>query len=382
MQKYNSMLHEPHFFGNEIKYLKKCIYTKWISTEGQYVSKFENLIKNFTKAKYAVALNSGTAALDLSLKLFNIEQNDEVIVPSITFIAPINCVLYQNAKPIFMDSDNDFNIDIKKTIKFIINETLFKDGYTINKKTKKKIKALIVVHVFGNVANTIKLKKLCKQRNIKILEDSSESLGSFYENNVHSGLIGEIGCLSFNANKIITTGAGGMIITNNKKIAERARYLSTQAKDSPFFFIHNDIGYNIRLNNLSAAVGLGQIQNIKKILKKKKYIHNQYKKNLLKFNNFKLILNRSKTRVNYWLNVVLFSNKISRQKLINELKKKDIDTRPVWFPNHLQLKMKKFQKYEITKAPELVNNAICLPSGYNITSSKIIKIIKILKHFE
>ena len=270
MKKSNLMLHEPHFFGNEIKYLRDCINTKWVSTEGKYVLKFEKLIKNFTRAKYAVALNSGTQALDLSLKLLNIEQNDEVIVPTVTFIAPINCVLYQKAKPIFMDCDDDLNIDIKKTIKFIKNETLFKNGFTINKKTKNKIKGIIIVHVFGNVVDAIKLKKLCNERNLKILEDSSESLGSFYENKIHTGLLGDIGCLSFNANKIITTGAGGMIITNNKEYAEKARYLSTQAKDNPFYFIHNEIGYNARLNNLSAAVGVGQIQNIKKIIKKKR----------------------------------------------------------------------------------------------------------------
>lgn len=376
------ILHEPYFFGDEIKHLKKCIESKWVSTGGQYVSKFEREIEKFTNAKFAVAVNSGTSALDLSLKLLNVELGDEVIVPSITFIAPINCVLYQNANPIFMDCDEDFNIDIKKTIKFIENKTTFKNGYTINKKTKRKIKALIVVHVFGNLVDIIRIKKLCNQRNIKILEDASESLGSFYENNVHSGLIGDLGCLSFNANKIITTGAGGMIITNNNKYALRAKYLSTQAKNDPFYFVHNDIGYNTRLNNLSAAVGLGQIKNINKILRKKKNIHAQYKKNFLKFKNFKLILNRSKTKVNNWLNVVLFSKKINRKKLINELKDNQIETRPIWFANHLQLKMEKFQKFEIIKSTKLINKAICLPSGYNIDEKKIQKIIRVLKKFE
>ena len=376
------ILHEPYFFGNEIKHVKKCIETKWVSTGGVYVSKFEREIEKFTKAKFAVAVNSGTSALDLSLKLLNVELGDEVIVPSITFIAPINCVLYQNAKPIFMDCDEDFNIDIKKTIKFIENKTTFENGYTINKKTKRKIKAIIVVHVFGNLADTIKIKKICKQRNIKILEDASESLGSFYENKIHSGLIGDLGCLSFNANKIITTGAGGMIITNNNKYALRAKYLSTQAKNDPFYFVHNDIGYNTRLNNLSAAVGLGQIKNINKILRKKQKIHAQYKKKFLKLKNFKLVLNRSQTKVNYWLNVILFSKKINRKKLINELKDNQIETRPIWFANHLQFKMKKFQRFEINKSTRLINKAICLPSGYNIDEKKIQKIIGVLKKFE
>ena len=275
------LLHEPFFFKNEYKFLKNCISTKWVSTGGSYVSLLEKEISKFTKAKYAIALNSGTTALDLILKLINIKKKDEVIVPSITFISPINCVLYQGASPIFMDCDDNFNIDIQKTLDFIKHETFFNGKNTINKKTKKIIKALIVVHVFGNVVDFSKLKKICKENKIYIIEDASESLGSFSNKKIHTGLIGDIGCLSFNANKIITTGAGGMILTNKKNIAIKAKYLSTQAKDNSFYFIHNNVGYNSRLNNVNAAIGCGQIKYIKNILlKKKKNTQSIQKKNI------------------------------------------------------------------------------------------------------
>ena len=331
-------LHEPFFFKDESKFLNKCIKTKWVSTGGKYVEQLEKDITKFTKAKYSIALNSGTSALDLSLKLLDVKRKDEVIVPSITFISPINCILYQNASPIFMDCDDSFNIDTKKTIEFIEIETFFNGKYTINKKTKKIIKALIIVHVFGKVVDFLELKKICKKRNIKIVEDASESLGSFSNKKIHTGIIGDIGCLSFNANKIITTGAGGMILTNNKDFAVKAKYLSTQAKDDPFYFIHNDIGYNSRLNNINAAVGCGQIKYINNILLKKKKIHNEYKKKILKMKKFKLISDKNSKNENHWLNVVLFSDNVNRDQLIDKFKKHEIETRPVWFPNHLQKK--------------------------------------------
>ncbi|MDC0916129.1 LegC family aminotransferase [Candidatus Pelagibacter sp.] len=375
-------LHQPFFFKDEIKFLNNCIKTKWVSTGGSYVSKLEKEISKFTKAKYSIALNSGTAALDLSLKLFDVKRNDEVIVPSITFVSPINCVLYQNASPIFMDCDDNFNIDVKKTLDFIKNETSFNGKNTINKKTKKIIKALIIVHVFGNVADFSKLINICKKNKIYIIEDASESLGSFSNKKIHTGLMGDIGCLSFNANKIITTGAGGMILTNKKNIALRAKYLSTQAKDDSFYFLHNNVGYNSRLNNVNAAIGCGQLKYIKHILLKKKKIHNQYKKRISKLNNFQLISTKNSNNENHWLNVILFSKNVDREKLISIFKKNKVEIRPVWFPNHLQNKMKKFQKYKISKIGKIINNALCLPSGYSINEKKVKKITQILKNFE
>ena len=263
-------LHEPKFNGNELKYLKDCIKSTWVSTSGKYINKFEKKILKYTKSKYAIACNSGTSSLHISLLVAGVKTNDEVIVPTLTFIAPINAVRYVNATPIFMDCDNHFNIDEKKTIKFIEKETYFKNGFTRNKSTNKIIKAIIVVHVFGNAANVFKLLKLCKKRNIKIIEDASESLGTFYKKNKkHTGTVGDIGCISFNGNKIITSGSGGMILTNKINYNKKIRYLIKQAKDDNLNFIHNEIGFNYAQTNLSAGLGLAQFENIKNILKKR-----------------------------------------------------------------------------------------------------------------
>ena len=227
-----------NFFGNEKKYISDCINTKWISTNGKFVEKFSLKLKKYLRSKYVVPLNSGTAALHLALKAIDVDKNDEIIVPTVTFIASVNVIRYCNASPIFIDTDNDFIIDENKVIKFLKKNTKKKDNFTINKKTKKIIKAIIVVNTWGISKNFFKLKKICKLMNIKIIEDAAESLGSKINKKKLSGTFGDISCISFNANKIITAGGGGALVTTNKKIAQRVYYLSTQAKDNSKYFIH------------------------------------------------------------------------------------------------------------------------------------------------
>ena len=216
----------PSIKGNEWKYVKECLDTEWVSSAGKYVDLFEQKIAEYTGAKFAVATVNGTAALHVSLIIAGVKAGDEVIVPSLTFIAPINAVKYANANPIFMDSDKYYNIDSEKTIEFIKNETSFKNGFTYNKKTKKRISAIIPVHILGNAVWLDELVPFCKERNIKIIEDSTESLGTRYtEGNYsgkHTGTIGDFGTVSFNGNKIITTGGGGMILTDNEEYARKA----------------------------------------------------------------------------------------------------------------------------------------------------------------
>ncbi len=343
---------------------------------------YQNLKKkicDITKSKYCLALNSGTSSLDLSLKVLGIGDDSEILAPTTTFIAPINSILYNKSNPIFMDVDKYGNLDSAKVIKFLKNETFFKNNFTINKKTKKKIKAVIIVHVFGNISNYETMIKLCKKRKIKVIEDASESLGSYFlfnKKRKHSGTYGDIGCISFNANKVITTGSGGAIITNNKKLFKRALYLSTQAKDDPIKFIHNDVGYNIKLNNLSAAIGLGQLENFKDILKKKKKIFEFYIKNINKLNNFEILSPSIRCQPNYWINILKIKSK-KKYKLNDILDfffKNEIQVRPIWYPNHLQIKMKNFQKYELRNFKNFHENHICLPSGYGLKKNELEKV--------
>ena len=285
-------LSTPNLIGNESKYLKECVKTEWVSSSGKFVETFENKIKRIVGSKYAIACVNGTSALQLSLKLAGATSGDEVIVPSLTFIAPVNAVHYNNCSPIFMDSDEFFNIDVNKTIDFIKKFTKFDKGISVNKISKKKIVAIILVHVFGNAILMDKLIKLCKSRNIQIIEDASESLGTKFKRgiykNKHTGSVGLLGCFSFNGNKIITSGGGGMIVTNNQKIAKRAKYLTTQAKDNADFFIHNDIGYNFRLTNLNAAVGLAKLEKLEKFIKIKKRINKIHKKKTNKIDGLRI----------------------------------------------------------------------------------------------
>lgn len=233
-------LASPKIFSDTKKQVLNSLKNNWISSWGDYIAKFENKIKKYTNSKNVVVCSSGTAALHVSLVLSNVKKGDEVIVPTLTFIATINVVKYLDASPIFMDCDNFFNIDVKKTIEFLNKETFFKNNFTFNKKTGKKISAIIPVHVWGNAVKLKELIKICKKKNIKVIEDATESLGTFYThkelNGKHTGTIGDFGCLSFNGNKIITAGAGGAILTKSNLLAKKARYLISQSKDDKFKF--------------------------------------------------------------------------------------------------------------------------------------------------
>ena len=376
-------LHEPYFSGNEKKYLLSCINDNWVSTSGKYLKLFEKKICNKTKSKFAIPVLNGTIGLHLSLILSKVDINDEVLVPTITFAATINSIIYLKAKPIFMDVDNYLNIDEKKTIEFLKKKTRYINGSTINLNTKRKIKAIMIVHTFGNAAKFDKLYELCKKRNIKIIEDAAESLGTIYKKgkfkNSHTGTIGDFGVISFNGNKIITSGNGGVILTQSKHFYQRANYLITQSKDDKIKFIHNDVGYNYKLSNLSAALGLAQFEKLQFYLKKKKEIRNLYFKEFRDTKNIHLLNSPDYSRNNNWLNLIKIETKIDIFKIIKKLKKYNIDSRPVWKPNHLQLPFRKFEKFKLKNYKNLIKNILCIPSSANLTKKDIKKISNILK---
>jgi len=379
---YKIPLSVPTLNGNEMKYVKECIDTEWVSSAGKYVDLFEQKVAEYTGTKYAVACVNGTSALHVSLRLAGVMPGDEVIVPTLTFIAPINAVIYNGATPVFMDADSFYNMDSEKTIQFIKKETVFKNGFLYNKTTKARISAIVPVHVWGNACWLDELSELCRDRNIVIVEDASESLGSFYNDgkfkSKHTGTIGKLGCISFNGNKIITTGGGGMILTDDAKLAEKAKYLTTQAKDDPIRYVHDDIGYNFRLPNIQAALGVAQLEQLPAILKRKKEIYNYYLSAIKNISGLFLSKVPDYADNNHWLNLLQINSKVygdGREALMQRLEENGIQTRPVWKLNHEQKPYKVCQHYQIENANNLVGNSLCLPSSSNLTDDDLEKIV-------
>lgn len=381
--KIKSNLYEPYLNKSDNFFVKNCINDGWVSTAGKNIDKFEKKISSFVKSKYCLALNSGTSALDLSLKVLGVNSSHTILVPTATFVAPINAILYNNAEPIFIDVDENLNINISDVTRYLKNETTRKKGSLISKNNKKIIKAIIIVHVFGKPADILDLIKICKIYNIKIIEDASESLGSYYikkKNKFHTGTIGDLGCLSFNGNKIITTGSGGMLMTNNKKYFTKAKYLASQSKNNSIYFVHDNVGYNLRMNNLSASLGLSQLKKINYILFKKKRDYELYEK-LINKENFELMKTPTDTISNNWLNIIKIKKKISfdrLKKIIKILHEKKTYVRPLWYPNHLQKFLKRYTRYNLKNINLLFTQIICLPSSPSLKKKTIIEICKTL----
>ncbi|MDA9966890.1 aminotransferase class I/II-fold pyridoxal phosphate-dependent enzyme [Candidatus Pelagibacter sp.] len=371
----------PHIDNSDINYIKKTLKSGWVSTAGKDIDKFELEIKKFTKSKHVLACVNGTSGLHISLVSLGLKKTDEVIVPTITFVAPINSIRYVGASPIFFDCDKFHNLDLKKVKEFLSNNTYSIKGNTYNKKTKKKIFGIIAVHVWGNTCDLFELKKICKKYNLKLIEDASESLGSFFlhkKKRVHSGTIGDCGIISFNGNKIITTGGGGAVLCNNKKLANKIKYLINQAKEG-IDFTHNEMGYNYRLPNLNAMLGISQIKKIHKYIKIKKYINKLYKDGFKNSSNVSILNSPDYSLSNNWLNVLHVKTKINIHKIREMFLKKNIDVRLIWKPNHEQKYLKQFQRFKIVNANKIIKNCILLPSSVNIKKKDVDRIISITK---
>ena len=378
MTKYS--LHEPLLKKKEKINVKQCLESGWLSPSGNFVHKFEKKLENFTKTN-VVCCNSGTSALHISLILAGVKPGNEVIVPTITFIATVNAVLYCSANPIFMDCDQTLNTDIDKILNFLRLNTYFSKKITYNKKTKKKISAIVFTSVFGNLANLKNLHKECKKKNIKLIEDSAESLGSIcLENNKHSGINCDYGTLSFNVNKIITTGAGGAILFRNQKEKKKIKKLISQGKSDNLLFKHDLLGYNYGMPNINAAIGCAQLENINNILIKKKNINLYYKKFFSKIKNIRLIQTLNEQNQNYWLNAIKFQkiDYSSFKKNINLLISLGIDVRPLWYPCHKQAHLKKYEVYDIKYANNVYKNILCLPSSYFLKNNDLSNICNII----
>ena len=376
----------PVIQGNEWTYVKECLDTGWVSSAGKFVDRFEQDVARFTGAKFAIACASGTAALHVALRIVGVRQGDEVIVPTVTFIASVNAVRYVDAQPVFMDCDEYYNIDAGKTREFILQETVFKDGYTYNRATNRRIAALMPVHVFGNAVWLDELLPLCRERNIKVVEDAAESIGTFYTAGTHTGrhtgVSGDIGCLSFNGNKIITTGGGGMLLTNGSDHAEQAKYLTTQAKDDEVRFIHNDVGYNYRLTNVQGAMGVGQLEQLAKYLEIKKRNYLGYKSQVDTIPGLRLAEVPPYAANNHWMYAMQIDKEKQgrdREQLMAEFGRRGIQTRPLWQLNHRQRPYQNCQHYQIDRAGRMLEVTLNLPCSVDLTREQMQRVIEVLR---
>ena len=362
-------LHEPLFFGKEISYLKNTINQNFVSSAGEYVNKFEKKIKKYTKAKFAIAVVNGTQAIYISLKACGIKKNDEVLVPALTFVGTVNAVSYLDAKPHFIDSQiENFGINCLKLENYLNKITKFRGNECINKFTGNVIKAIIPVHVFGHPCNIQDIVKIAKKFNLIVIEDATEALGSFYKKK-HLGTFGDIGCLSFNGNKIITTGGGGMVITNKKILAKKIKHLTTTAKlKHKWEYIHDEIGYNFRMPNLNAALGLAQFEKIHTFLKAKRTLFKKYYNVFNKIKGISLYKEPKNANSNYWLQTLILNKKHSslKNKILKESHKKLIYIRPVWKLISELKPYKKNQKMNLSGAKEIYNKIINIPSSQSL----------------
>lgn len=378
----------PNLKGKELEYVTNAIKTEWVSTAGEYVDKFEKDISNYVKSKGAVSCQNGTAGLHIALKLCDVKADDEVIVPTLTFIAAVNPVSYIGAIPVFMDCDDSLTIDLKKLEEFFVNNCNFIEGKLINKSSKKHIKALVVVHVFGNMGNMKELVSLCKKYNVKIIEDATEALGSYYKEGEYkgkyAGTIGDVGVYSFNGNKIITTGGGGMIVSNNEQLLKKAKYLTTQAKDDTLYYIHNEIGYNYRMTNMQAAMGIAQLEQLEDFIEIKKINYELYKKEINKIDGLKILDFNENIRPNYWFYSLYINKdyKLNRDDTIKYLSNKKIQTRPIWGLISEQKPYIQHESYEIKKAKDYLNHIVNIPCSSNLSKEEVNYIIECLKNID
>lgn len=359
-------LHEPCFDGNEWKYVKECLDTGWVSSVGKYVDRFETDLSNFTGTKRAIACVNGTSALSMCLKLAGVEKNDEVLLPSLTFIATANSVCYNNAIPHFVDSnENNLGICTEKLSEHFAKIVEFKNGYSCNRHTGRRMSALIAVHICGHSVDLDPLVDLCQKYNITLIEDAAEALGTYYKNK-HVGGFGKVAALSFNGNKIITTGGGGAILTNDEKLGSLAKHLTTTAKiPHPWEFKHDLVGYNFRLPNINAALGVAQLELLPKFLKKKKKLADAYKKYFLNETNFRFLTAPEYSNSNYWLNAITLSesNEPQRDRILKTCNDGKIMMRPLWSLVHTQKPYSDFPRMDLSVAESLARKTINIPSS-------------------
>lgn len=366
MESKRILLSSPHMSdqGYEQEYVKEAFDTNWIAPLGANVTGFENELAEFVGAGHAAALVSGTSAIHMALKAVGVGKGDIVICQSLTFSATANPIIYQDATPVFVDSDKDsWNMDPN-----YLREAL---------KKYPQAKAVIVVHLYGLSAKLDEIMEICKEFNVPLIEDAAESLGTTYKGK-YTGTFGDYGIFSFNGNKIITTSGGGMLVSNNEEKIAKVRFWSTQSREKARHYQHNEIGYNYRMSNIVAGIGRGQLKVLNERIEQKRYIHNFYKKELSELSQISFMPENDWNKPNYWLSVITLKD-MSPNFLMDELEKENIESRPIWKPMHMQPIFKNYDFIGNNVSQELFEHGICLPSDSKMSETDLERVTTIIK---
>lgn len=368
-------LASPHMGGNEEKYIKEAFDTNWVAPLGPNVNSFEKEMCNYTKAKAACALVSGTSAIHMALKCIGVTKGDIVFASTLTFSATVNPIIYQGATPVFIDSEYEsFNMCPKALEKAFENAKL----------NNKMPKAVIVVHLYGQSADMDKIKEICDKYNTPIIEDAAESLGTTYKG-VQTGTIGEIGIYSFNGNKIITTSGGGMMVSNNEEYTKKALFWATQSRENERHYEHKELGYNYRMSNIVAGIGRGQLEVLDERIAKKKEIYQTYKEAFKDICDIEMMPICEYNEPNYWLSCITLKEEsiIKPIDIMVALENENIESRPLWKPMHMQPFFKDYEfvqvKDGISVSEDLFNRGVCLPSDTKMSEEDMKRIVSIVK---
>lgn len=374
----------PNLKGRELEYVTQAIETEWVSSAGEYINQFESQIAQYINVKGAVACQSGTAGLHIALLCCGVTKDMEVIVPALTFIASVNPVKYVGAEPVFLDCDDSLTLDPEKFRDFCEKECRFVNGKLINNKTGKHIAAIVVVHIFGNMADMEKIMELAVTYNLKVIEDAAEAIGTYYLSGryagKYAGSIGDAGVFSFNGNKIITTGGGGAIVSNDLDLLSQSKHLTTQAKQDELYYEHDTIGYNYRMTNLQAALGLAQLEQLETFIAIKKENYALYQQKIAGISGLELLEFRENTRPNYWFYSLYCHEEypLNRDEIIRFLGKNSIQVRPIWGLICDQKPYHNHQSYKIDKARRYVEHVVNLPCSSNLAKEDILYVVDLL----
>jgi len=356
-------LHEPTFNDKEVEYVTDCIKTGWVSSVGSYVTRFEEDLAKFVGVKRAVAVVNGTAALHIALKVAGVEVNDEVLMPSLTFIATANAVSYLQAIPHFVDVErNTLGVDAIALRNYLEEISEVRNSELFNKQTNRRIKALVPMHTFGHPVALDELIKLCEELNLVLVEDAAESLGSYYKGK-HTGSFGKVNAMSFNGNKIITTGGGGAILTNDEKLADYAKHLTTTAKvPHKWDYVHDEIGYNYRMPNINAALGCAQLEKMPSFIRQKRNLTEKYMQIVSKTKGVQLFNEPVDCISNYWLQTLTFDDSHHRDEILAFLNDNGVMSRPIWTPLHKLRMYQNCPKADLSVTEQLNQSIINIPS--------------------